>query len=544
MANDNNQNIDGANPSQSKQNSGAVRVDLSQTAEEIFNPQKALNAVQTYMTFNNVINKMIGIEARWFRAVPQERSKDVMINEYTLYNTDGQGACLKVVVPEGQFPESKYQYDLMGLEYDVPLNIQIDKKYWEEIYGYGTAPQKKDIVYLPMPNKLYQVESAYLERGFMEQETHWNINLIKYQQEASRHESDELRETIDYYTTGEEELFGEEQDDEKEKITNDKQFSQFSGTSIDKYRDINKDLKIVSSNLNIYGVLVSETFYDMTTSSDDVAVKYKMDDNITQDDNRSYLSWVSIRTNKNKEHNVSWIDKDTALPNNANYKIKIKSAETFKNGEILTLYASEALKFYAEIKDNTNANAGVYYCKIDEKVENYLNSIKNNWQSTKNIKAIKDSAINLLNGQNDANEGLDINILSNKFIKVNFADDEYVFILPSNLNFETWYGVVVNIGNTWNQCNMCVWEVGNEENKLKLRHSETLPLTPKNITIDNYQLDKSRSNIANIRLFSTLINEENQAKELLSYFTKNADYGILLDNNDQLFTAPYISQQK
>lgn len=543
MAEDN-QNIDNGNPLQSKQNSGSVKVDLTETGEDIFNPQKALNAVQTYMTFNNVINKMIGIEARWFRAVPQERSKDVIINEYTLYNTDGQGACLKVIVPNGEFPDSKYQYDLMGLEYEVPLNVQIDKKYWEEIYGYGTAPQKKDIVYLPMPNKLYQIESVYLERGFMEQETHWNINLRKYQQEAARHESDELRETIDYYTTGEEELFGEEENKEEEKITNDKQFSPFNGTSIDKYRDLNKDLKVISSNLNVYGVLVSETFYDMKSSSDNIAVKYKIDDNITEDNDRSYLSWFSIATNGNKEHDVSWIVKDTTLPYNANYKIKIKSAEKYQNGDFITLYASEALRFYTQVIDDTNANSGVYYCHIDEKVESYLNSLKNNWTSLNNFKVIKDSAINLLNGQNEANKGLEIYILGNKYIKVKFADDEYIFILPSNLNYNKWYSIVVNLGNTWEQCNMYIWEAGNKEDKLRIKHYETLDLNPKNITIDHYELNKSRSNIANIRLFSTTINEENQAKELLSYFTKNADYGIILDNNDAQFSAPYISQQR
>jgi len=127
-----NQNIEGADPTKQSPNSGALKVDLNATADSIFNPNAALSALNTYLTMNNVANKMFGIEARWFRAVPQERSKDVIFQEWTLYCVEETPFCIKVLLPDGTFPDSKYQYDLMGLEYEVPLEIHIDKRYWEE----------------------------------------------------------------------------------------------------------------------------------------------------------------------------------------------------------------------------------------------------------------------------------------------------------------------------------------------------------------------------------------------------------------------------
>ena len=244
MADPKEQNISASNPRSQGENTGAVQVNLTEDSLEIFNPNLALSAVQTFNTFNSVANKMFGIDARWFRAIPQQRSKDVIFQEYTLSNVEDVPLCLKVVVPDGNFPDSKYQYDLMGLEYEIPLEVQIDKKYWEEIAGFGTAPQKKDIVYLTTPNKLYQVESSFLKRGFMEQETTWIINLRKYTPEASRKEGEMLKETIDKYTVSESEIFGDAINGDIDKLIDDKQMSPFNTTEKDKYKIINSELDV------------------------------------------------------------------------------------------------------------------------------------------------------------------------------------------------------------------------------------------------------------------------------------------------------------
>jgi len=112
-----NQKISAANPAAQAPNAGALQVNLDANPASIFNPYNALSAVNTYLSINTAINKMLGIETRWFRAVPQERSKDVILQEWTLSCVEETPLCVKVLLPEGAFPDSKYQYDLLGLEY-------------------------------------------------------------------------------------------------------------------------------------------------------------------------------------------------------------------------------------------------------------------------------------------------------------------------------------------------------------------------------------------------------------------------------------------
>ena len=541
------QQLSGAFPGSQGQNVGGLQVNLSEDALSIFNPNLALASAQTYNTLNSVANQMFGIDARWFRAVPQQRSKDVIFQEYTLSCVEDTPICLKVVVGPNGFPDSKYQMDLMGLQYELPTQIEIDKKYWETTVGFGTAPQKKDIVYLPLPNKLYQVESSFLKRGFMEQETTWVVNLRKYQPEASRREGEALKETIDKYTVGEQELFGEAIQDNIEKLTDKKQTSAFNSTSQDIYKTLDSSLRTVNYNLDIHGVIVAQSLYEMKSSAFFNAVRYNASDHITTSSDRSITAWVMPKNFAAKEYDVEFIEKNGTLTPPANYVIKlVPTSRRFRIDDVFTISRPGALNLYAKIIDDNDFNTGRYYCKIDEDVETYLNSLNSNWASMRNYKAKLQEPINLIDGINETNHGFKANIFANQYIKILYGSQERVIPMNTRLLDNSWYGVVINIGNTWGQYNAYVWKpnVSGSGDKLVKVFYKTINLTPEEVVVDQYTLDKSDSLMTNIRLFTTTIEEEKQPLELLSYLSKDADQAIILDNCDLRFSAPYISKQR
>ena len=551
------QQVSGAFPASQAENSGALDVNLDATGLEIFNPNLALSAVQTFNTMNNVANKMFGIEARWFRAVPQQRSKDVIFQEYTLYCVDDTPLCLKVVVPDGNFPDSNYQFDMMGLEYNIPTEIQIDKKYWEEIAGFGTAPQKKDIVYLPLPNKLFQVESSYLKRGFMEQETTWMVNLIKYMPEAARKEGEELVETIDKYTVSQEELFGERLEADKEKITDPRQMSPMLSTSEDQYKEIDDNLKILSYNLDFHGIVVAESIYDMNTSEVFNAIQYKNSaDEITEKCDRGITIWLNSRKTDAKEYDLLPVDLSTGeyikfvdtLTPPANCKIKIKGSRRYGIDDTFVISRSEQMNLYAKVIDDNEANLGVYYCQIDQGVIDHLNSIDSAWNTKKfkNWKMQVKDPITILDGINETTTGFVVTLNADQYIKINYGTQEHIASLENRIDEGEWYGLVVNIGNSWGQYNIHLWKPNllDSDAKLQSVFYETLPFTPEYTQVDRYTVDKSPAYLTNIRLFDSTIEEERQVEELLSYFTQNADKALILDNADPRFRAPYISQQR
>jgi hypothetical protein len=539
------QQLSSAFPGQQGVNSGALQVNLTEDALAIFNPNAALAAAQTFNTLNNVANKMFGIEAIWFRAIPQQRSKDVIFQEYTLSCVEDTPLCVKVLIVPNGFPDSKYQFDLMGLEYEVPTQIEIDKKYWEEVAGFGTAPQKKDIVYLPLPNKLYQVESSYLKRGFMEQETTWIVNLRKYQQEASRREGDVLKQTIDNYTVGEQELFGEAIQNNIDKLTDKKQMSPFNSTSQDKFKTLDSSLRIVSYSLDINGIIAAQSVYDIKSSGVYRAVNYlNSSDYISTSQDRSVTAWIMPRT-LSKEYDVISIDSSMVFPE-SNYAIKLApNAKRFSIDDVFTIYRPGALNLYAKVIDASSLN-NLYHCKIDEDVIDYLNSITTQWETKGGYKMKVQEPINLIEGINETNFGLKTSVFANQYIKIAFGSQERVIAMNTRMLDNYWYGVVVNIGNSWGQYNAYIWKPNTTGtgDKLTKVFYKTINFTPEEVDINQYYLDRSDSYITNIRLFKTNIEEEKQTMELLSYFSKDSDQAIVLDSAEPRYSAPYISQQR
>jgi hypothetical protein len=543
-------------------------------ASSVLNPNNLLKALEDYLAINSAANALFGYDFKWFRAVPQQRSKDVIFQEYTLYNVDECPLDIKAVIPGGTMPDSKYTFDLMGLEYEVPFELQIDKKYWESIAGFGTAPQKKDIVYWPMANKLYQVESAYLFRGFMEQETTWKCNLRKYMPEAARREPSMLQKTIDIYTVSAEEIFGAATKANVEKLVDDKQMSQFNGTSQDKYKKYDSELKTVAQSLQIYGTIVAQSYYDMQTPIWFNAITYNGSDIINKTTDRALMAWVQPRIpiSISKEYDiknispiVTWPDVssfdssigesvDASIFSGTNYIITLNSPASLLDIKIdnnVVISRPGALNFYAKIAA-ISINPLTYYCVINTMVVEDLNEIKSDWFSQKGYKLQVKDPISIIDGINDFGDHvMSVNIFANQYIAINYGDrylnnDAYVIKLDDKLVDGQWYGIVVNIGNSWGQYNVYVWEPSLTDKNAKLQNIfyETLKLYTEDIGVASYSINKSPSFLTNIRLFKTTVEEERQSNELLSYFSQDGDQLIIGDNADTIMKLPYVTKQR
>ena len=516
-------------------------------SDSTFDMTAILAAAQTYVRLNESVNSLIGMEVRWFRAVPQQRSQDVIFQEYTLSNVEDEPLCLKVVLPEGNFPDSRYNYDIMGLEYQVPLEIHIDKIYWESFAGFGTAPQKKDVVYFAVPNKLYQVESSYLLRGFMEQETTWKCNLIKYMPEASRREGIALQETVNKYTVSEAEIFGEAIQSDIDKITNDKQMSPFNTTERDKYKTLDSKLQIINAPINIFGTIVAESYYDLNTSDVQDAVIYDAGDLIKISSDRCLTTWTKIVPLTTKEYEVTSIIVDSSATIPLDYKITFSTPNKgFEIGDTFIVSRPGALNFYATLVDDTSIRNNTYDISIDETVVKHLISVKSNWTAAKGYKMKIQEPVSLIDGVNGKDYGVKVDIYANQYIKLIYGSQEYISISTDRLLDNKWYAYVINIGNTWDQYNMYIWEQSATDTGDKLRKTfyDTVDFTPEQTIVDYYSINKSPSYMTNIRLYTSTMEEEKQINELLSYFVKDSNQAILLDNVDLKVRMPYIGAQR
>lgn len=128
-----------------------------------FKPYDINRAINLYQDLSKIVNNVFGHEVVYYSVQPQGRGKDVVLKEYTLFDVVDE-KCVKVMVPNNTFPDAALTFDSFGLNFNQPFEIHIDRKYFEGIFGKGSQPRKRDIIFFPLTNRIYQIDSMYVFR--------------------------------------------------------------------------------------------------------------------------------------------------------------------------------------------------------------------------------------------------------------------------------------------------------------------------------------------------------------------------------------------
>lgn len=256
---------------------------VSYKSNFLWEPYKLNRAVRLYKDLNLMVNDLFGHDTIYYRALPQGRSKDVFLMEHSLFNHD-EGQCVKVVVPDNAFPDNKLNMGPFGVDFEMPFEIQVDKDYYQKIFGDGTGPQKRDVIYFPKTSRIYEVSSSYLFRDFMNEPLYFKVTLVKWHPKSNAENSETL-ETLESFTRSATKFFSEEQRAEEIKTTNPQQFEK-SSTRLDPVRSfVSKNLDIREERVLNYHTVISEFNYNLSSllNSSLLSVKLSSVSNLEKD---------------------------------------------------------------------------------------------------------------------------------------------------------------------------------------------------------------------------------------------------------------------
>lgn len=279
-----------------------------------FRPYDVNRAINVYQDLSKIVNNVFGHEVTYYSVQPQGRGKDVLLKEYTLFDVVSEN-CVKIMVPNNQFPDAAVTFETFGLNFQQPFEVHIDRKYFESIFGKGAQPRKRDIIYFPITNRIYQIDSTYLFRDFDNFPLYFKIQLVKYEVKKNTNFVDKTSESklLDY-TVNTQDLFGESINDQEIEATKPQQFVVSSQRRLeDPTRSyINKGLPIIEYDLNNNWTIVFNSYYDLdaifiddpntvdptspvTTDEEKDAVRWKADPILGDQDERSFTCWFRTR---------------------------------------------------------------------------------------------------------------------------------------------------------------------------------------------------------------------------------------------------------
>lgn len=274
---------------------GCANIEVS-CDDNTFNPYQLTKTATIYRQLVNITNNIFGHEVTYFRTEPDARTEDVILMEYSLHNVVGKDT-VKILVPDNEFPSEANTYDIFGMEF-AEFEIHIVAEEFEKVFGLGISPRNMDYMYIPIINKMYEVESVSLADEFNKENSYWRVKLIKYQNHTSVNKG-EFEQDIDNLTTGVEEVFGKRQTEELQKDTNTTQFQTVSTTYRDGIRSfINKQLRIVDYDLKNRWTVVSKNYYDLeNVEINSTALEYQAHSKLNSNENLAVTLWFKPQFN-------------------------------------------------------------------------------------------------------------------------------------------------------------------------------------------------------------------------------------------------------
>lgn len=529
-----------------------------------FRPYVVNPAVSLYRSLSNTINQMFGHNVEYARAVPLMNGRDVTLKEWTLYDVDDP-CCIKVLVPNNDFPDNKINFGPMGLDFEMPFEIHVVKDYFEDIFGIGCAPQKRDILYFPLTNRIYEVQSAYLFRDFMQKPIYWKVALSKYAPKANRGEPQDLREQFDIASADTEELFGQVLIDDELEKTKPQQYDPKIGSQYDPIRKyINDKLSILDTKFLNYYTLISNSQYDLSTvySQSEItnAVTYRSNVEFSATENRALLAWFKdvqpkIATYRDQvQSNFSVISINT---DNVLVQYTIAASRNYSVGDVIKVTRPNGIIFYGEWV--SSPSPGVHRINVPTSVYNFLQAQYSGWASMGSFYAELSFEKFIYWGFDPTlQKGWKLSIIVGRYMKLYLNDKVHLFILPQTLSSTEWYAVFLNIASEYKQISLNVWTRKWKDNDptpqnttdLENIYSVAKTFVPEDYTITtdewkSYRLIGTPLILTNIRLFDSIENDQNKQMIILNEnIVEDSQLAIVIDNALPRLRLPWIGRTK
>lgn len=517
-----------------------------------FNPYKQNQSIKLHKDLSYMMNNLHGHDVVYFRSAPQQRNRDVLLGEYTISFVEDP-ICVKVLVPNNDFPDNKVNYGMFGVDFELPFEVHLDKRYFESIFGHNKHPQKMDIIYFPLNNRIYEITSSSLVRDFMQEPVYWKASLIKYQPKASRIESTDIKDIIGDMTTGIEELFGKEIEGQMEKITI-KQHSKDKSSKFDPIREyLDPNLLVEEYNLENAYTTISQYYYNLSTLYKEkkeytTGIRYKITSSLLENEDRMYTCWFKEIYERPLEKDVLLIDRNETNELTIYFRYGIPN---LKESQWLEIYDKKTAGFslFGEI---TYVNYDPSALKVKMLVPPYhlelMDTNYPDWQAFTSLMGRNYFRRNFIDGYNKETEkGILIDTFNGKWIRVVINDKFYWYPLNIELNSEEYYGLIVSFSNKFKQLCIYIYRINNnKDTSLNCIYKNII----NNITNEEYEtgvkyeIKSSNLYLTNIRLMKNLLEEEKHSLWLNQNIIKDSDLGLIIDNAIPKLRLPYIGNVK
>lgn len=516
--------------------------------EFYFDPYAVNMGVELQRKLSYSINQIFGHKVAYIRVTPQMRSLDVILKEYGLYESSKDFKCIKILVPNNQFPDAKLNFNPFNIDYEEPFEVHIDKRYFESFFGKGVGPQKRDIIYFHIANRMYEVASSSMHRDFMYKDLYYKISLVKYADKANVIKDEGIQSQIDQLTRSQDEAFGDAVAQELAKISNPQQFTVATRKS-DKVRDyMDPFLQIEERDLLNFHTLISHYRYDLSANpSDEYGVVRTMLDYLVPVEwdtsaERALTCWFLIRNANTILRSVTVLeqyDNELIITMNADPAVSV--------GDTVTIsHTSSDFTIYGTVTEEISGTK--IRVLLEEHARLYAETAWPDWYTLTGLQIRRNYPKLFIDGRSN-NMGFSLENHEGRYFIARVGSETYHFTLPTTLSKDTWYCLAFNYSSLYKQTSL----------RILRRKWDPNTNTPSTTDMDvlyeyvyedinvvdastpyKYRVPASFMKMTNLRLMSVTIEPEKTVKFLNESIVSDSDQSLIIDNAVPRIKLPYV----
>ncbi len=504
---------------------------------DTWNPYDLSRASSMYNQLSAITSNMFGFCVDYFKTKADQRSRDVILKEYSLFDVIKEGE-VKILIPDNELPTREIQFNPMMMDFPVQFEIHIVKSAFEAIFGLGTKPEMRDYLYFKdYMNRMYEVDAIAEADDFLYSGSYWRVSLVPYQKRTAvgfdpTPEGQRAEIDTDALTSNVEDKFRVERENEFRDVRKNNQYNTI-GSLCNDYarRSLNKKLIIKEENVYNEWTIISKYHYRLgSLGTSNEAIKYQYEGGWTNEEDRAFTFWVRPQYTKPIGENILIL---SIADNNGKVQFNTGGLPKFGNainiGDWVEIRGTQSYNGIGKVIEIIGDSI-----VIDEKFINDVTTTGSpsfNKEATNNFMVYENSLL-------PPTQYVSLTYTPNWFImKIN--DVYYKWKLTQSFVKDKWYAIVINLNATARQLGLFVYNTEeatgaiNPEltSTLNLVYNKTQAATPQTVIDDqSWKLFGCETDLTNIRIWKKPIEEELQSLILSQYVVKDTHLTLLLDN--------------
>lgn len=485
-----------------------------------FNPYALGNSSSVYMQLSQVVSNMFGFCVQYFKTSADQRSKDVILHEYSLLNVIQEGV-IKIVVPDNNLPTREINFNPLMMDYPTIFEIHIVKAAFRSVFGWDAKPEVGDYLYFEQyMNRMYEVNAVSETDDYLNTGAYWRVSLAIYQKRAAtKFDKPQFEEDTDTLIFNMDKFNIEVENQEKD-VRKPDQYNTIGQLENDRTRRIlNKKLHIATENVYNNYTIISKYHYALKSIPlSDLAVQYRYDGGIEEEEERMIEFWFRAKSTNNhsKKHNIISI---------AQQEVKVgmllDDVKGLKAGEWVEISGTDYPR-YSKILALDNNTIILDQDYIDD--------------CTRNPFVINIDSNEFINNSN----GFSF-IQTPSSIIVRMGENNIIFDLQKDnihLQPDTWYGIMLAIKPEDRKVGLWIYELskGTEglrymDSTLNLHYYKSLDIyTPLTLDKGYWNLMGSNVDFTGFRIWNQVAEESQHTMLLSQYVVKDSHLCELVDN--------------